>query len=362
MTTSNQSSGARVWAAIDLAAVRSNARTVAEFSGARLLPMIKANAYGLGSIPIAHALEALDPWGYGVATIEEALELRRAKITRALVVFTPFHPSQLDIYHQNDLRPAMGDLPSLRAWTSASKRPFHIEIDSGMSRAGFRWNDAALMAELASILTSAPEWEGLFTHFHSVDEIAPSVPQQWDRFQGALRLLPRKPPLVHAANSAAALADRRYGADLVRPGIFLFGGEAGGRYPSTVVRLESRVVAVRRIAKGDTVSYGASWIAEEPATIATLAVGYADGLPRSLSNRGKVEINGVMAPIAGRVTMDMTMLALPERDPVAVGDTATIFGGRMTLDQQAAAAGTISYEMLTRLGSRVERRYHESTA
>lgn len=357
MTTSNQTPESRVWAAIDLAAVRSNARTVAEFSGARLLPMVKANAYGVGAVPVVHTLETLEPWGYGVAAPEEALELRAAGVSRPIVVFTPFHPAQLDIFHQNDLRPAISDLVALRAWTGASKRPFHVEIDSGMARAGFRWDDPVTLTELGAILAAAPEWEGLFTHFHSADEVAASLGEQWERFEGVAQALPRKPPLLHAANSGAALLDRRFRGDLVRPGIFLYGGEAGGRYPSTVVRLESRVVAIRRLAAGDTVSYGATWTAPEPVTIATLSIGYADGLPRSLSNSGKIEINGKLVPIVGRVTMDLTMVALPVGDPVALGDTATIFGGRITLDQQAAAAGTISYELLTRLGARVQRRY-----
>jgi alanine racemase len=168
-----------------------------------------------------------------------------------------------------------------------------------------------------------------------------------------LGALPSRPPLVHAANSAAALAGTRYAADLVRPGIFLYGGAAGGMAPEPVARLCARVVATRHLQAGDSVSYGASWIAPGPVAAATLGIGYADGVPRTLSNHGAVEVCGRRCPILGRVTMDMTII---ESD-AAIGEIATVFGGLVTLDQQAVAAGTISYELLTSLAARVERRY-----
>jgi len=201
-------------------------------------------------------------------------------------------------------------------------------------------------------------WEGVFTHFHSA-ETAAATERQWDRFHQVLAGLGRRPPLVHAANSAAALQGTRYAADLVRPGIFLYGGAVPARTPNPVARLRARVVAVRRLAVGDSVSYGASWKAREPTTVATLGIGYADGVPRSLGNRGRIEVAGCQAPIVGNVTMDMTMVA-PAGD-VDVGTVATVFGGTVTLDQQAAAAGTIAYELLTGLGRRVRRHYGDAS-
>jgi alanine racemase len=357
VTTSNPSVPARVWADIDLSAVLSNAQTVANASGVRLLPMVKASGYGIGAVPVARTLERLDPWGFGVATAEEGAELRAAGISRPVLVFTPLQRGDIDQYLRHDLRPAIGDLEALKEWTARTDRAFHIEIDTGMSRAGFRWNDPTLIASLSGALAQSGGWEGLFTHFHSPDEGDASMGEQWQRFEAMVPALPRRPPLLHAANSGAALRDRRFSGDMVRPGIFLYGGEAGGRYPATVVRLEASVLAVRQVAPGETVSYGATWSASERMVIATLGIGYADGLPRSLSNRGKVELKGQLAPIVGRVTMDMTMVALPSSVAVAPGDVATIFGGRVPLDQQAAAAGTISYELLTSLGNRVIRRY-----
>ena len=357
MTTSNFTDAPRVWADIDLGAVLSNARTVADTSGTRLLPMVKADGYGVGAVPVARALEKLDPWGYGVASVEEGEELRAAGIRRPVIVCTALLPALVSRYLAGDLRPAIGDHPALQAWIAASNRPYHVEIDSGLSRAGFRWSDSAAIAELAHRLASHPA-EGVFTHFHSGDEAPATMDEQWERFTGVVRSLGQRPALVHAASSAAALRDRKFAADLVRPGIFLYGGEAGGRYPSTVVQLKSVVIATRRIGAGEPVSYGATWSSPTPVTIATLGIGYADGLHRALAAKGRIELKSRLLPIAGRVTMDMTMLAVPDDLAVAAGDVATIFGGRVSLDTQAAAAGTISYELLTSMGRRVERHYH----
>lgn len=318
--------------------------------------MVKANGYGIGAVAAARALEPLEPWGYGVATPDEGAELRGAGIDRPIVVFTPMLPSQVEACLADRLRPVIGDLAALRAWTARGAHPFHVEIDTGMSRAGIRWSDRERLEALGTALREAPGWEGIFTHFHSADEGA-GMDEQWSRFTAVVAALPGRPPLVHAANSAAALLGGAYAADLVRPGIFLYGGSAGGREAAPVVAFRARVVAARRVLPGETVSYGATWRAERPATVVTIAAGYADGIPRSLSNRSVVELNDELAPIVGRVTMDMLMVEA--RGPVGPGDVATIFGGRVALDRQAEAAGTIAYELLTSMGRRVVRRYVE---
>ncbi len=342
----------RAWADIDLGALKANARTVARISGARLLPMVKANAYGLGAIPVVRALETLDPWGYGVATIDEGVELRTAGITRPVVVFAPLQAALVSRYLTDALRPTIGDAAALAAWLAQGSAPFHLEVDTGMSRSGFRWTGDAGWREQ---LREATGFEGCFTHFHSPEEDAASVHRQWQRFQQALEALPRRPALVHAANSAAALQGARYAGDLVRPGIFLFGGDAGGPAPETVVRLRAPVVATRVVRSGDSVSYGGSWIAPRDTRVATLAIGYADGMLRSLSNQGAVELHGHLAPVVGRVTMDFTMVATEvAAEP---GDVATVYGGLVSLDEQARRAGSISYELLTSLGPRVTRHY-----
>jgi alanine racemase len=357
---------ARAWVDVDLRALVANARTLVGLTGTRLLPMVKANGYGLGAVAVARALESLDPWGYGVASVEEGTALRAAGIMRPVLVASPLLPETIDAHLAHDLRPAIGDVPALAAWCRRGARPFHVEIDTGMSRAGLRWDDTQALVAAAALLREAEGWEGLFTHFHSADTDPGSVSAQWDRLQAVLATMPRRPALVHAANSGAALQGRRFAGDLIRPGIFLYGGGASatGPAPRPVATLQARVVAVRAVGAGETVSYGATWRAPHATTVATLALGYADGFLRA-ADPGSfasplqprvVELDGVLVPVVGRVTMDMTMVDVGARSP-APGDVATIYGGRVSLDQQAAAAGTIAYELLTALSPRVPRRY-----
>jgi len=356
VSASNPIPPARAWADIDLGALVANARTVLSVSGSRLLPMVKANAYGIGAAAVTRALEAVDPWGYGVVTPDEGAALRREGVRRPIVVFGPLSPEGVDRCLRDDLRPVVGDLDQLRRWLATGNRPFHLEIDTGMARLGFPWNDRDLLGEAGRLLAPAAGWEGLFTHFHSADSDVDATGRQWERLQTALTALPRRPSLVHAANSAAALRGTRFAGDLVRPGIFLYGGAAGALSPEVVVRFRAPVVATRRLAPGDSVSYGATWRATSPANIVTLAAGYADGVPRALGGAGQVELDGVLRPIVGRVTMDFTMVDVGDA-AVPVGSVATICGDAPSLDAQASAAGTISYELLTGLGRRVVRRY-----
>ena len=354
---------ARAWVDVDLDALVANARTLAAACGTPLLPMVKANGYGLGAIRVALALQPLGPWGYGVATPEEGAALREAGVQRPILVVSPLTRETLESTVSLGFRPAIGEPEMLRAWLARTEAPFHLEIDTGMARGGIRWSDAAAVAACAGELAAASGWEGVFTHFHSADTDEGSIAEQWSRFQTTLAAFPRRPSLVHAANSAAALCGRTYAADMIRPGIFLYGGEARrqGPAPLPVAALRARVAAVRRVGPGESVSYGATWIADRPTTIATLAIGYADGLPRAAERGAErpprvVELGGRRVPMVGRVTMDMCMVAVDD-GRVAVGDVATIFGGVITLDQQADSVGTIAYELLTSLGPRLPRRY-----
>jgi alanine racemase len=345
----------RAWVDVDLDAVLTNARRVADVSGARLMPMVKANGYGLGAVAIARALEAIDPWGFGIATVEEGIELRAAGIDHPIILFSPPLVSWLPRVRRHRLRPALGDLDALRAWITQGDDPFHVAIDTGMSRAGFPAADRAMLAEVREALRGAPGYEGAFTHFHSADTDPRSVEEGWRAFHDAVAALGARPPLLHAANSAAALAGHAYAADLVRPGIFLYGGAAGAHEPTPVAALRAKVVSVRKLAAGETVSYGATWRAERPVTLATIALGYADGLPRAFAARGIVRLAGGNAPVRGRITMDMTIVET--NDTARVGDDALVFGEELLLDAQAERAATISYELLTSLSRRVERRY-----
>jgi alanine racemase len=334
----------RAWLEVDLAGLVANARTVASRSGVPLLPMVKANGYGLGAVECARALESVQPWGYGVATWPEAAELRAAGIERPIVVFTPWVKGTGDGgLGTRGVRPVIGDVDSLAAWLrdppvprpGSPVPPFHLEIDTGMSRAGIRWNDHAALQRAAELLADAPGWEGVFTHFHSSESDLPATEAQWDRFVDA--------------------------GDLVRPGIFLYGGAAGerGPAPAPVATLRARVVALRSLGEGEGVSYNETWRAEGPTEIATLALGYADGVLRSGSSRLRVEIGGRVVPVVGRITMDMTMVEVPA-GKVRPGDVATIFGGGVSLAEHAATLGTNVYEALTAIGPRIPRVYRRS--
>lgn len=347
----------RAWVEIDLAAIVENARTVARVAGTRLLPIVKANAYGTGAVAVSGALEALDPWGYGVATLEEGAALRAAGITRPVLVLMPARPELFAAYHAERLTPVLSDEIAIRQWDRGA---FHLEIDTGMGRTGVRWDE---LEPLAGALDS-PALEGCFTQFHSAERADGSAEAQLERFLAGVRRLPRRPPLVHVANSAAALTSRDFAFDAVRPGVYLYGGSPGGGIAEgkPVVSVRARVVSVRRVREGESVSYNASWTAPADTTIATLGIGYADGLRRSLGGDGRavVLLNGARCPIVGLVTMDLTMVETGAT-PVAVGDVATLVGAshgqHITLEEFAAWSGELQREVLTGLGPRLARVY-----
>lgn len=346
----------RTWVEIDLEAVRSNARTIAaRAGGARLLPMVKANAYGLGAVPIARALEPLEPWGYGVASSDEGHALRESGIMRPVLVVQPTMP-MLGFCARWGLTPVLGSVAEVQTWLGLGTLPFHVGVDTGMNRGGIWWES---FAADSVVFRDEPGFEGVATHFHSADRDPASVQEQWGRFESALALLPRRPPMVHAANSAAVLSHPAVAADLVRPGIFLYGGRAGRHEPQPVVTWRARVCRVAQRAPGATVSYGAAFRATAATAITTIAAGYADGVRRSVSGRGEVLVEGRRHHIAGAVTMDFIMTT---SDLPPAGDAiATLIGTdgaeTISLDDFADAAGTISYEILTGLGPRVERIY-----
>lgn len=341
---------------VNLAALVRNAARYAGLVRVPLLPMVKANGYGLGAVPVARALEAVDPFGFGVASPVEALELRAAGITRPIVIFQPLLATGVDAALAAGARPVIASIEALDAWTARTADPYHVEIDTGMGRSGFAWHDAPGIAALAARLRGASGCEGLFTHFSTAED-ATTTETEWTRFQQVAAALEVRPRFVHAANSAAGQWSR-YAADLARPGIFLYGGRAGSLVPEPVAALRGTVHLVRPIRAGDPVSYGGTWRAPADGEVATVAVGYADGLPRSLGNVGQVLVGGRIRTIVGRVTMDMTMV-FAEPGAIRAGETATFFGPEPDLDGQAARAGTISYELLTSVGRRVTRHYSE---
>ncbi len=351
---STQTNRNRAWAVVNLANVVANARTIKEAAGgADLLPVVKADAYGLGVEPVVRALETLDPWGFVVATVREGIQLRQFGVRRRVLVLTPSSLDQLETFRSHDLRAVLDDIATIERWDL----PFHLEIDTGMGRCGVRCDDPKLGAITSEHLEAA------FTHLYAADEAPETVPDQWVRFTEALARLPQRPRLLHAANSAGAwrLGER---LDLVRPGIFMYGGRVAADLPvpKPAIALYAPIVSLRDVTKGSTVSYGGDWIAPYDTTVATLGIGYADGVRRSVYGKARVLLDGRRYPIVGRVTMDFVMVDLGQQtNRVRVGDPATLIGraggDEITLDEFATWAGTITYEILTGLGARLLREY-----
>jgi alanine racemase len=364
----------RAWVEVDLAALQDNFRAVRDAAGPHpgIIAMVKADAYGLGAERVIRALDPLEPWGYGVATADEGAALRDLGVRRPIIVFGPLAPQAVATAARAGLIASISDLALLDHWAAAAERhgplEFHVEIDTGMGRAGFDWRETpAWGAAVRERCGPAVSWTGVYTHFHGADAADPTASAgQWARFRDALEQLPvsRENLLVHASNSAAAVRWPAYGADAVRPGIFLYGGHAapdapGVRVPRPVVALRARLVLVRDVPPGSTVGYGATHAARGWERWGTVAIGYGDGLPRRLGNRGAGLLRGRRVPFVGRISMDLTVVDITGVANAAVGDVVTLIGAdgeaEITVDEVAGLAETISYEVLTGLRPRLPR-------
>jgi alanine racemase len=367
-----QNARERSWVEVSAGALRRNYRRIQESvgPGVRVIPMVKADAYGLGMQGAVAALEPLDPWGYGVAAVQEGLALRATGLTRPVGVFSPAPPGDYPRAVQGDLALSISDLKALErlsgvALESGLPGRFHLEVDTGMGRAGFDWRRVGEWAPaLRDLLDPHLRWEGVFTHFHSadVDDPGPTT-QQWERFREALEALGPLPEgcMVHTCNSPGALRLPAFAADAVRPGIFLYGGIAGDGLPTPapVASVRARIVFVREAPPGSTVGYNSTYRARGHELWATASIGYGDGLPRILSNRGSALVRGRKVPIIGRISMDVTVLDVTSVPEVVPGEVATFMGsdgsGSITVDEVAGQAGTISHEILTGLTARLPR-------
>lgn len=356
---------------MESASLRRNFRRLRDAvpAGVRLVPMVKADGYGLGMLQVVRALAPERPWGWGVATVEEGVVLRDAGVREPVVVFSPLPPGCEEAAVAHGLTVTVSDVGTLdRLRECAGDEPVrvHVEVDTGMGRAGFpharvdEWG-AALRTRLVPPL----KWEGLFTHLHSADEAGgPGVEEQLDRFRAvAGRLNPPGAVLLHVANSAGLLrlGQRLRGFALARPGIFLYGGRCGPDLPAPegVATLRARVIRVEEVPAGSTAGYGATYTAQAPERWATLGVGYGDGYRRTASNRGWALLRGRRVPVVGRVSMDMTVANITGLDGVVPGDVATLLGSdgdeEIRLDEVADWMGTIPYEVLTGFTPRLPR-------
>jgi alanine racemase len=382
-------------ARVDLGILKSNFRHIVErLAGERraetpgTIAVVKANAYGHGAAQVALALEDAGADLLACADIEEGATLRTAGVRADVLVFGALSVSDLDGLFDCRLTPTISTPGAARAVQAAAARyrrtiPYHLKIDTGMNRLGFRFDN--LRRTLPELLASANlELAAVYTHFATADDPGSGLfEQQRVRFDAALKEVAAlrreigggaasaavagsraRSPWVHASNSAALLRDTRVWHDRVRPGLLLYGivppPLASTIDLTPVMTLKSRVVGVKGIRTGEISGYGARFTAERPTTMAIVPAGYADGLDLRLAGRGAVLIRGCRAPIIGSVCMDMLMADVTGMD-VSPGDEVVIIGSqggdRIDVREMAATIGSIPWEILCRIGSRIERIY-----
>lgn len=364
------------WAEIDLGAVAHNVRALRSLTSSDTLFMavVKADGYGHGAAEIAKA--ALDAGAdrLGVATVDEGMALRKAGITAPIQLLSEPPASSVALLVRKGLRPALYSAEFAAALSRAAVSagctiPFHLKVNTGMNRIGVDWTDAGAFAESLRGLPGIG-LEGVFTHFATAD-----VPGDWDferqfeRFTMALGDLRERgidPGIAHAANSPATILRPETHLDMVRCGIALY-----GLHPSDATRgrvdlrpamsVKARVTQVRRVPMGEGVSYGLTWRAASPATIATLPLGYADGVRRGLSGEARVLLSGAVCRQVGRICMDQMMVEVPRGVEVREGDEAVLVGSQqmhsLTIDDQAEVLGTINYEVACGYGARLAHQY-----
>ena len=372
-------------AEVNLAALRHNLRVVQKHAdGQKVWAVLKADGYGHGAPAVARTLERAGANGYCVALLEEGIELREAGILAPILVMGGYYGSATAELLARKLTPVVYDLSQIEAFarlvkTGAASSPVdvHLKVDTGMARLGVRMNELeAFAAKIAD--TKEVRVTGLMTHLAEADALSPDdMRHQMSLFEDATARVAKfgiAPTVRHAANSAAVLR-REAKLDAVRPGVAIFGvapvplaanGAESGDLRLTM-RVRTEIAALRTIEAGEKVGYGGLWTASRPSVIATIPMGYADGLSRALSNKGHALVRGKRAPIVGAVSMDMAMLDVTDLPGVSVRDEAVLLGAQegalgkdmISADEVATHAGTIAWEVLTSISRRVPRFYRE---
>lgn len=362
----------RAWAEVDLGALTHNLRLVRAVAGAgtRVLLVVKADAYGLGAVAIArHALRA-GVGALGVGTATEALELRAAGITAPILLLGTTVESELAPCLREEVHVALQDVETADRLGDLARRlcvraHVHLNVDTGMGRLGVLPDQVE--SALDAIGTGGHvHLAGLMTHVADPRGWSPATEEQVATLGRACEQVRARGPWggwVHAYNSATLFTAPRPFGDTVRVGLAALGGLElpGGKAPALapVLSLRSQVALVRTVPSGTPVGYGSDWVARRPSRIATLPIGYADGLPRALSGRGEVLLHGHRAPIVGRISMDYTTVDVTDLPPIAPGDRATLVGRcgeeELAVGEVARAAGTIAYELTCGLGPRIPR-------
>ncbi|MBI3806358.1 MAG: alanine racemase [Nitrospirae bacterium] len=364
------------YATINLAALAHNLSRIKRYlsPGCEVMAIVKANAYGHGAVETAQALARQGIRRFAVASLDEGIALRQAGLSASIVVLGAIFEEQVSDLIAHRLTPVVSDeriLPALAkaAHSHPTPYPVHIKVETGMGRLGF--SPEELLTLLDNPLLHSPlQVEGMMTHLADADGKDSTVTErQLGEFRAALEQITQRGrtlPLVHAANSAAIVRFPDAHFSLVRPGIMLYGYHT---LPATVpapdlkpvLSLRTTIAQLRTIPQGGTVSYNGTFVATRPTRIAVLPIGYADGYSRQLSHRGSVLIQGHRTPIVGLVCMDMTMVDVTDIAQLQVGETVTLIGqqGQESIwaDEVAGWIGTIPYEVLCGIGSRVPRLY-----
>jgi alanine racemase len=369
------------WVEISLSKLQSNTKHVRALAGSRrVMAVIKADAYGHGAIPVAKCLAESSVDWFGVATVEEALELREAGIEQPILLLGGLYMSDPTHLIEYRLTPSVSSTARLDTYAECARRharriEFHLKVDTGMGRLGLP------LDRLASFVEHYRELEGLrltgfFTHLASAEDlVASQTEEQAARFRGALgklRALGTDPKWIHVSNSAALLAGLDFPENLVRIGALLFGYclpfvASAGREAiglsgfEPILSFKSRVVYLKDVPSGTPLGYGAAFHTRRPSRIATVPVGYADGLSRALSNRGRAIVQDQRARIVGNISMDLTLLDVTDIPGVTVGDEVILIGKSehcsITALEIAEAIGGVPYEVLCSIGKRVPRVY-----
>ena len=373
------SSGRPTICSIDHEALRWNLLQIRNKVGAKvkILSMVKANAYGHGAVAVAQTLADAGSDAFGVAILEEGVELRQGGIRAPILVLAGAYEDQLAEFFTHALTPVAHELTGLKHLEKAVNSHgktlhVHLKIDTGMGRLGLAAGESERwLPEIKKI--SALRIEGVFSHFSHAESVEGDYTRQqlaiFTSVVERLRAEQIAPPLIHFANSAATITLPAAYFDMVRPGIMLY-----GVYPSPamasqitlkpVLSWKSKILQLKKVPAGTSISYGQTFVTKRESLIATLPVGYADGYQRLLSNRGAVLVGGQRAPVIGRVCMDLTMVDVTDIRNVKQGDEVVLLGrqgtAEISADEIAAWSNTISYEILTSISARVPRIHHNT--
>jgi alanine racemase len=378
-------SGRPVWAEISLKAILHNLRVIRKQVGAqrKILAVVKSNAYGLGAVPVAKALQKAGTEWFGVTCANEGVELREAGIRKRILVLTGFWPGEERRLIQNNLTPTVTRVDDLghlergaRAAGGKSRLRFHLKINTGMNRLGISADEVECFARTLARCKHI-ELEGTFTHFASAEDFtARQTNEQEKVFLACLdrmRALGVAPGIVHMANSGAICARPSTWADMVRPGAILYGyyqsfdppqkkQEVMGQVAlQPCLSLRARIISLRNVPVGEGVGYAARFVTKRPSRIAVINAGYADGVVRALTNRGWALVRGQRVPLVGTISMDLTTLDLTDVPEAVLGDVVTIYGkdgdAAIEVSEVAHEIGTVTSDLLCALGRRVPKFY-----